>query len=115
MPHANRLRRPRRAEQEAASAAALAAHTGLRRVASIFPSALRGYGILAPSSEGAGGLVMGVIRHFAVACLTSLAALFGPHTAGAQTYPDRPIRMVVPYTPGGQFDIHARLLAEKMS
>ena len=56
-----------------------------------------------------------MIRHFAVACLTSLAALIGTHTAGAQTYPDRPIKMVVPYTPGGQFDIHARLLAEKMS
>ncbi len=35
--------------------------------------------------------------------------------AQAQTYPDRPIRFVVPYTPGGQFDIHARMLADLMT
>ena len=29
-------------------------------------------------------------------------------------YPDKPIRMIVPYSPGGQFDIHARALAIKM-
>ena len=33
----------------------------------------------------------------------------------AQTYPDRPIRLIVPYTAGGQFDIHARMIADRMS
>jgi tripartite-type tricarboxylate transporter receptor subunit TctC len=31
------------------------------------------------------------------------------------SYPDRPVTLVVPYTPGGQFDAHARLLAKSMS
>jgi tripartite-type tricarboxylate transporter receptor subunit TctC len=35
--------------------------------------------------------------------------------AGAQDFPARPIRLIVPYTPGGVSDITARLIAEPMA
>ena len=39
--------------------------------------------------------------------------LAGP--AGAQSYPNRSIRMIVPFTSGGGVDIVARSIAQKMS
>lgn len=44
---------------------------------------------------------------FSVAALTPLAA-------AQQTYPNKPVRIVVPYPPGGTADIVARTIAEKL-
>lgn len=46
--------------------------------------------------------------------LASLLALLTTLPAQAQTYPDRPIRVVLPYTAGGVSDAIMRLLSPKM-
>src|SRR5580698_5570790 len=53
------------------------------------------------------------MRSFAMKTLISTAALalFSIGTAGAQTYPSRPITVIAPFPPGGPSDALARILS----
>ena len=50
-----------------------------------------------------------------VAWIVALAALLlTPQIARAQKYPDHPVRLIVPFGPGGVADVTARIVAEKL-
>lgn len=47
--------------------------------------------------------------------LPALALLFAPLIACAQTYPSKPVKMIVPYAAGGTTDVLARIVADKLT
>src|SRR5215813_2552399 len=52
---------------------------------------------------------------FAVAAVATVAAVAGLSTpAIAQSWPDKPVRIVVPFGPGGPADIYARILGQEL-
>jgi len=50
-------------------------------------------------------------RHLLAAAL----AVSAPQIVRAQSFPDRPVRFVVPYQPGGSTDTSSRIIAEKLA
>lgn len=52
---------------------------------------------------------------FALAAAGLLACQLPAHAQGAASFPNRTVRIVVPYTPGGTTDIMARAIGQKLS
>ena len=60
-------------------------------------------------------LITGFKRASFAAMLAGVAALVAmPQTASAQAYPNKPIRMIIPFAPGGGTDILGRIIAQKL-
>jgi tripartite-type tricarboxylate transporter receptor subunit TctC len=49
-----------------------------------------------------------------IAALALIVAAFAPWPAQAQTYPTKPVKLVVTYPPGGLTDVFARLISDKL-
>ncbi|MEA2987852.1 MAG: hypothetical protein QOG83_563 [Alphaproteobacteria bacterium] len=53
-------------------------------------------------------------RQFSTGAILAAATLALPAVARAQNYPNRPIRFIIPFAPGGVADITSRLAVEKL-
>lgn len=51
----------------------------------------------------------------AVLFIVFALAVLGPASAAAQSYPEKPVRIIVPSTPGGAIDITGRIIGGKLS
>jgi tripartite-type tricarboxylate transporter receptor subunit TctC len=54
------------------------------------------------------------LRTIVVAAVLGLLQTAAPHTASAESYPARPVTLIVPYPAGGPSDVLTRILAERL-
>src|SRR5512141_1786201 len=54
-------------------------------------------------------------RGFAAVLVSSLACLAAPAFAQSEPYPSKPVRVIIPFPPGGVTDSMGRLIAQELS
>src|SRR5690606_10355563 len=99
----------RRGSRRRRSGAAVRRRARVGRVQARDGGGVRGPGPAARLGAGKGGTGM---KTRTIALCVALAAAAG--TAAAQSYPAQPIRMVVPFPPGGGVDNMGRIVAQKL-
>src|ERR1041384_4819342 len=58
---------------------------------------------------------MSVLSRLSFAALLVLPLVGAPEQAAAQAYPNRPVKLIVPFGAGGPADVYARVLAQHLS
>jgi len=55
------------------------------------------------------------MKQTALICIALAGAVLATTARAAESYPTRPVRMIVPYAPGGNADIQARYMADRLT
>src|SRR5689334_2788398 len=60
------------------------------------------------------GHIMKLLRHFSALLALAGAIIVSTMPAGADEYPSRPVKVIVPFGAGGPTDVYARAIAEEL-
>ncbi|MDO8596420.1 MAG: hypothetical protein Q7R45_07335, partial [Sulfuricaulis sp.] len=67
----------------------------------------------APHLQSVPGIIAALLHASVAMPLLAMLALLGQGAASAQAWPQKPVRVIVPYGAGGHTDILARIASER--